>query len=74
MDTDRRAYDDLATPLDMVADCHSIEVKLRFDRIAKAASQPAPSLRYEDHPVDVAKRDISVSEATARLAAALYQD
>jgi hypothetical protein len=74
MDNERRAYDDLLAPRDMYADCHSIGVKLRFDRIARAATRPAPSLHFEDYPREIIKREISIDEATARLASALYQD
>jgi len=72
MDTERRAYDDLSTPHEMYDDCHTIGVKLRFDRIARAAARPAPSLHFEDYPREVPKREISISEATARLANALH--
>ncbi|CUR53917.1 conserved hypothetical protein [metagenome] len=74
MDTDRRAYAELATPPEMYDDCRSIGVKLRYDRIARAAALPAPSLRFEDFPRDLPKRELSVDAATARLAAALFSD
>ncbi len=38
----------------------------------KAASEPSPSLRYEDFPRDLPKREIAISEAAARLANALH--
>ncbi len=58
----------------MYDDCRSIGVKLRFDRIARAAARPAPSLHFEDFPHDLSKPEISVSAAAARLATALYTD
>jgi hypothetical protein len=72
MDTERRAYDDLSTPHEMYDDCRAVGVKLRFDRIARAAALPAPSLQFEDFPRDVPKRDITVSDAAAKLANALH--
>jgi hypothetical protein len=74
METERTAYDDPSTLHDMCADCRTIGVKLRYDRIAKAAARPAPSLRFENYPREVTKREISIDQATARLAAALYLD
>ena len=35
-------------------------------------SRPAPSIRYEDYPAEVGKREIRVSDAAARLANALH--
>ncbi len=74
METERTAYEDPAKVHDMYADCHTIGVKLRYDRIAKAAAGTAPSLSFADFPRDVTKREISIDEATARLAAALFLD
>ena len=37
-----------------------------------AAVRPAPSIRFEDYPREVAKPTIGVSEAAARLAAAIH--
>ena len=45
---------------------------LRLDRVARAAVAGPPSLEYDDFPREVRKRDISVSEAAARLANALH--
>ena len=42
------------------------------ERLREAVLRPAPSLRYEDQAPERAKRDIEVSEAAARLAAALH--
>ncbi|NYD42331.1 hypothetical protein [Nocardioides panaciterrulae] len=68
---DRLAYDDASTPSEMSADCRAAGANLHLRRAARAAVRPAPSLRFEDYPRDVAKRDIEISEAAARLAAAM---
>ncbi len=72
----RVAYDDFSTPQQMHADCEAVGRRLpRLERAARAAVRDqAPSLEYADYPREVRKRDIEVSEAAARLAAALYQD
>ncbi len=72
MSTPRLAYDDASSPHDMYADCRVVGVRLRWDRIAQAAARPAPSLHYRDFPTDLPKREIEVTEAAARLAAALH--
>ena len=72
MDSHRRAYDDPSSPHEMYDDCRVVDVLLRYDRIARAASQPAPSLHFDDFPREVTKRDITVSAATARLASAIF--
>ena len=71
----RPAYDELASAEQMAADCRVLQRQLRLtqlERAARAALRPAPSIRYEDYPRELAKRDIEVSEAAARLAAALH--
>jgi hypothetical protein len=70
--SERRAYDDASTPHQMYDDCRAVGVKLRYDRIARAAAKPAPSLHFEDFPREVLKREIEVSEAAARLASAIF--
>lgn len=60
-------YADFDTTPEMSADC----VATLRRRTALVAA-PAPSLRYEDFPREIAKRDIEVSDAAARLAAALH--
>jgi hypothetical protein len=76
MTTPRRpahlAHDELGTPAEMAADCREVGRHLRLDRIAKAARSEAPSLRFEDYPAEVGKREIRISEAAARLANALH--
>jgi hypothetical protein len=70
------AYDDLATPAEMHADCEAAGRNLRLERrlvrAARSAVRPAPSIHFEDFPREVPKRDIEISEAAARLAGALH--
>ena len=70
--TSRPAYDDFATPQQMRADCVETGRNLRLAGVAARAVGPAPSIRYEDFPREVPKREITVSEAAARLAGALH--
>ena len=70
-ETSRLAYDDASTPHEMYHDCQAAGLNLRLQRVAEAASQPAPSSRFEDYRA-VAKPEIKVSDAAARLAAALH--
>jgi serine/threonine protein kinase HipA of HipAB toxin-antitoxin module len=53
-------------------DCAAVGRNLRLERIARAAVAGAPSLQYADFPREIAKRDIPVSEAAARIANALH--
>jgi hypothetical protein len=68
----RLAHADLTSPHEMAEDCRATSRNLRLERAARAAVSAAPSIRFEDYPREVAKRDIRVSEAAARLAEALY--
>lgn len=68
----RLPHADLASTSEMADDCRATRRNLRLERAARAAVSAPPSLRYEDYPREVAKREIRVSEATARLAEALY--
>ena len=68
----RLAHADLTRPHEMAEDCRATSRNLRLERAVRAAGSPAPSIRFEDYPREVAKRDIRVSEAAARLAEALY--
>jgi hypothetical protein len=71
----RPAYDELATPAEMYADCEQVGRNLGIDRrlarAAAAATEPPPSIRFEDLPREVPKREIRISEAAQRLANAL---
>ena len=74
-DPHRLAYDELASPAEMHADCEQVGRNLGFDgrlaRAAEAATEPPPSIHYEDYPREEPKRDIRISEAAQRLANAL---
>jgi hypothetical protein len=70
-------HDELGTPDELAADCREIGRDPRFEhrmeRAARAALSGRPlSLRFEDYPAEVAKREIRVSDAAARLANALH--
>ncbi|WP_248582231.1 hypothetical protein [Nocardioides sp. InS609-2] len=67
-----RVYDELSTPAQMRDDARVVVSNLRLERAARAATQQPPSLRFEDFPRDIAKREISVSKAATRLANALH--
>jgi hypothetical protein len=76
MTTSRRpshlVHDELGTPAELAEDCRETGRNLRLDRIARAAAAEPPSIRFEDYPAEVGKREIKVSEAAARLANALH--
>ena len=76
MTTSRRpshlVHDELGTPAELAADCQEIGRNLRLERAAKAAVATPPSIRFEDYPAEVGKREIRVSDAAARLANALH--
>ena len=56
----------------MLADCRAVGRHLRLERAARAAVSGPPSIRYEDYPAEVGKREIRVSDAAARIANALH--
>lgn len=62
--TARLAYDELSSPVQMHDDCAAVAAS--FPLVA-----PAPSLRYDDFPRDVAKPEITVTDAARRIADAL---
>jgi hypothetical protein len=68
--------DELGTPAEMAADGRAASRNLglqgRLERAAQAAVSPAPSLRFDDYPDEVGKREIRVSDAAARIANALH--
>jgi hypothetical protein len=72
------AYDDPSTPSELAADCREAEARLTpapdLQRAARAATQPAPSMRFEDYPQDVVKPEIHVAAAARRIATALGLD
>jgi hypothetical protein len=61
----RLPYDDAASTEQMSADARKAAA------VVAALRRPAPSIRYEDFPREVPKPTIEVSEAAARVAAAL---
>ena len=76
MTTPRRpshlVHDELGTPAELAADCRVVGRTLRLERAARAAVAAPPSLRFEDYPTEVGKREIRVSDAAARIANALH--
>ncbi len=79
MSLHRLPYDEAATATEMSADCRAVEETLHLparrtpaERTARAARRPAPSIRYEDYPREVAKPTIRISDAASRLAAAMH--
>ena len=79
MSYERLPYDEAATAREMSADCRAVESALHLpvrrtaaERAARAARRPAPSIRYEDYPREVAKPTIEISDAASRLGAAIH--
>jgi hypothetical protein len=79
MSYERLAYDDASTTTEMTSDCRAVEAALHLperrsaaQRAAEAATKPAPSILFEDYPREVKKPTIKVSDAAARLGAALH--
>ena len=68
----RLVHDELATPHEMAEDCRVVGRNLRLERAARAAVSAPPSLAFDDYPTEVRKREITVSDAAARLANALH--
>jgi hypothetical protein len=65
------AYDDLATPSQMLEDCRAAGRHLRLERAADRIRKPVPSILFEDFPREVPKREIEISAAAQRIANAL---
>jgi hypothetical protein len=59
-------------PTRMRADAAAVGRHLRLEQAARRVKQDAPSIRYEDYPREVRKRDVDVSDAAARIANALH--
>lgn len=79
MSYQRLAYDDASSASEMTADCRAVEAALHLpkrrteaEKAARAAVRPAPSILFEDYPREVKKPTITVSDAAARLGAALH--
>lgn len=64
------AYEEIATPQDLSADCEA--VNRRLAQAAVRAVRPAPSIHYDEFPREQSKRGIEISEAAQRLANALH--
>ena len=68
--------DELGTPAELAADGReagrNLGLEGRLERAARAAVAAPPSLRFEDYPAEVGKREIRVSDAAARIANALH--
>jgi hypothetical protein len=56
----------------MAEDCRVVGRNLRLERAARAAVSTPPSLAFDDYPHEVRKREITISDAAARLANALH--
>jgi hypothetical protein len=70
----RLAYDDADTTAQMHADCAAAARRMRLprrSRVSEAAVATPPSILYADYR-EASKPEISISEATARLAASLH--
>lgn len=66
-------YAEFGTPQQMSADCRAAGANLpRLERVARAAVSTPPSIHFEDYPREVAKRDLAISDAAARLAASFH--
>lgn len=72
----KTAYDELSSPQEMWADCQAADrlLHLPLQRVAADAVRPAPSLRFEDHPQGLPKREIEMLAAAEHLARALGLD
>ena len=65
------AYDDPSTPSELAADCRETERRLALTCVSRDALRPAPSIRFEDFPQGLPKRDVDLLAAAHRLAGAL---
>jgi hypothetical protein len=65
-------HDELSGTDEMTRDCRAVGQNLRLERAVRAAVSAPPSIRFEDYPAEVGKREIEISEAAARLANALH--
>ena len=68
----RTSYDEIDSPALMRLDAAAAGRALRLDHLAEAAVAGPPSLEYDDFPREVAKREIAIDEAAARIANALH--
>ncbi|MEO9324757.1 hypothetical protein ABFT23_14785 [Nocardioides sp. C4-1] len=63
-------YDDSSSFAAMQADARATSARL--EQAARLATRPAPSLHYDEQPGEQVKPTVEISEAAARLAAALH--
>lgn len=66
------SYDDLANPAEMRTDGAAAGRHLGLEDAARRIARPAPSLHFDEQPGEAAKPRLEISEATARVAAALH--
>lgn len=74
MTYERLAYDDADTAVKMHSDCTACASQMGFSQrqILPEVLGDAPSIAYDDFPREVRKPEITVTEATALLAAQLH--
>jgi hypothetical protein len=74
MTYERLAYDDPDTTVKMHLDCTACAAQMGLPGrpISPAALDRVPSIEYADFPREIRKPEITVSEATAHLAAQLH--
>jgi hypothetical protein len=74
MTYERLAYDDQDSTVQMHLDCTACasQMSLPARKISSDLLEPAPSLAYDAQPREILKPEITVSEATAHLAARLH--
>jgi hypothetical protein len=74
MTYERLAYDDQDTAVKMHLDCTACaaQMGLATQRITPEALAEVPSIEFEDFPREIRKPEITVTEATALLAAQLH--
>lgn len=71
----RTPYDDPEPPATLAESCRAagdvLALRRDLDSVARAARRPAPSIRFEDRPQGLPKRDLDMLAAAEMLAAAL---
>ena len=63
-------YEELESPAQLRPGCEAVNSRLA--RAARKVAETPPSIRFEDFPREVPKREIQISEAAQRLANALH--
>lgn len=71
----RTPYDDPQAPAQLREACRAagdvLALPADLHSVARAAARPAPSIRFEDQPQGLPKRDVDMLAAAEMLAAAL---